>query len=66
MTQIINEKLGAWLFVKGNTREKLADGLGITKLTLARRLVGDSAWKWAEVVRISEVTGVSLDELAGK
>ena len=66
MTQIINEKLGAWLLVQGNTREKLADGLGITKPTLASRLVGDSAWKWAEVIRISEVTGVSLDELAGK
>lgn len=65
MTQIINEKLGAWLLVNGNTYQKLADEIGITRPTLASRLDGESKWKWEEVIKISHVTGASLNELAG-
>ena len=65
MTQIINEKLGAWLLMTGNSREKLADEIGITKPTLASRLSGNSGWKWEEVVKVSQITGTSLNELAG-
>lgn len=65
MTQIINEKLGAWLLQSGHTLDKLADGIGITRPTLASRLSGDSKWKWDEVVKVSQITGASLNELAG-
>lgn len=65
MTQIINEKLGAWLLATGNTREKLADEIGITRPTLASRLNGDSKWNWDEVIRVSKITNTSLNELAG-
>ena len=51
MTQIINEKLGAWLLVNGNTRDRLADEIGIARPTLASRLKGDSKWGWEEVIK---------------
>ena len=65
MTQIINEKLGVWLLNSGNTRDKLADEIGITRPTLASRLNGESKWKWDEVIAISRITDTSLNELAG-
>lgn len=65
MTQIINEKLGAWLLTPGNTRDILAEKIGITRQTLDKRLVGASGWKWQEVIAVSQLTGASLNELAG-
>ena len=65
MTQQINEKIGAWLLENGNTREVLADKIGITRPTLNSRLAGDSKWYWGEVVKVAEITKCSLNELAG-
>lgn len=65
MNKVINEKIGAWLLVAGNTRDKLADSIGITRPTLASRLNGDSRWYWEEVIKISKITGATLNELAG-
>lgn len=65
MTQIINEKLGAWLLINGNTRDKLADEIGITRPTLASRLKGESKWNWDEVIQVARITDTSLNELAG-
>lgn len=64
-SEIINEKVGAWLLDKENTRELLASELGITRQTLAERLNGRTKWRWDEVVGISRITHASLDELAG-
>ena len=66
MHRIINEKIGAWLLKNGNTREKLADEIGITRPTLASRLNGESKWRWEEVLKVSQITGASLNELAGR
>lgn len=65
MNQVINEKIGAWLLVAGNTRDKLADFIGITRPTLASRLNGESRWYWEEVIKVSQLTGATLNELAG-
>lgn len=65
MNKIINEKLGAWLLKSGNTREKLADEIGITRPTLNGRLDGKSKWQFDEVVKVAQLTGCSLNELAG-
>ena len=65
MTQQINEKIGAWLLENGNTREVLADKIGITRPTLNSRLSGESKWYWQEVVKVAEITKCSLNELAG-
>lgn len=61
----INEKVGAWLLSSGNTREKLADAVGITRPTLASRLDGTTQWRFFEVVKLAEVLGASLNDLAG-
>ena len=65
MNDRINEKLGAWLLKEGNTQELLASKIGISRPTLAGRLNGKSKWNWEDVIRISQLVGVSLDELAG-
>lgn len=65
MDNHINEKVGAWLVVPGNSRSMLADACGITRQTLCQKLNGSSAWKWNEVVTISKTIGCSLNELAG-
>lgn len=65
MNKIINEKLGAWLLKSGNTREKLAEEIGITRPTLSGRLDGKSKWQFDEVVKVAQLTGCSLNELAG-
>lgn len=65
MNRYINEKLGAWLLQSGNTREKLAKEIGITRPTLNGRLDGKSSWQWDEVIEVARITGCSLNELAG-
>jgi len=63
-TQKINEVLGAWLLVKGHTRDQLAKELGMTRPTLQNRINGTAKWEWEEVVKISQLTECSLNELA--
>lgn len=65
MNKIINEKLGAWLLKPGNNRVKLAEEIGITRPTLNGRLDGKSKWQFDEVVKVAQLTGCSLNELAG-
>lgn len=64
MNDRINEKVGAWLLIEGNTRESLANAIGISRPTLNDRLDGSVKWKWEEVVRLSQLLGCSLNELA--
>lgn len=66
MNKLVNQAVGAWLLLDGNNRERLAKELGITRPTLNGRLKGESAWTWDEVLTISELTGNTLDELAGR
>ena len=66
MNRLINEKLGAWLLKGGNTKDKLAAEIGISRPTLNGRLDGKSKWQWDEVIEVARLTCCSLDELAGK
>ena len=43
----------------------LAEKLGISRQTLADRLDGTAKWKWEEMLRLAEVLGCTLNELAG-
>lgn len=65
MTDKINEKLGAWLLKEGNTRELLAEQIGISRPALLARLNGTSKWYWGEVVKVAQLTECDLNELAG-
>lgn len=61
----INEKIGAWLLDKEHTKAELAKLLGLSRPTLDGRLAGKSKWNWEDVVKVSEITGCTLNELAG-
>ena len=61
----INEKVGAWLLVDGNTRSSLAEALGISRQSLAGRLDGSAKWGWEEVVKLAEILGTTVNALAG-
>lgn len=65
MSTRINEKLGAWLLADEHTKAVLAKLLGISRPTLNSRLSGNSKWTWDEAVLIAELTGCTLNELAG-
>ena len=65
MSSPINEKVGAWLLVSGNTRADLADAIGISRPALANRLDGTAKWNWDEVITLAGLLGTSLNELAG-
>ena len=61
----VNEKIGAWLLVNGNTRAELADALGITRPTLSTRLDGSAPWRFSEIIKLSELLGTTPNDLAG-
>ena len=65
MADKINEKLGAWLLKEGNTKELLAEQIGISRPALSARLNGTSKWYWGEVVKVARITDCDLNELAG-
>jgi plasmid maintenance system antidote protein VapI len=47
------------------TRATLAEQLGITVETLRMKLCGASDWRWQEILKLSEITGKSPDEMCG-
>ena len=59
----INSRIGAWLLIKGNTKEKLAAFIGISVATLNNRLDGSCPWLWDEVCKVAEILGCSTDDL---
>ena len=65
MTERINEKIGAWLLEEGNSRSLLAKEIGISRPALNKRLAGSTKWNWNEVIIVAQITGTSLNELAG-
>lgn len=58
----IAEKVGAWLLTSGNTKQLLADKLGISVGTLNNRLSGEFEWSWNEVCTLAEIIGCSLSD----
>ena len=64
MSQAINEKLGAWMLEHSESRTSVSQKLNISRPTFNKRINGDSKWKWHEVIAISELIGVPIDELA--
>ncbi len=64
-TDRINELVGAWCLEPGNSKTRLAEQLGINRVTLQARINGRCEWKWVEVCKLADVLGVSLATLAG-
>jgi len=52
-------------FDTGGKVGNVAEKLGITPNALRMKMRGESPWKLSEAVSIAELTGRTLDELAG-
>lgn len=47
------------------TKRVLADALGMNYNSLRNKMCGKSEWKWSEIMKLAEMTGMTPDELAG-
>lgn len=61
----INKAIGGWLIQSKSTKAELADRLGMSRNTLLNKIAGESEWTWSQILAIHDITGASLNELAG-
>ena len=59
----IRERLGAYLMRTGATKQSVADELGITTVTLASKLRGDSYFDLEQAFKLADLIGCSVDDL---
>ena len=59
----IRERLGAYLERTGATKQSVADALGITTVTLASKLRGDSQFDLDQAFKLADLIGCKVDEL---
>lgn len=64
-TRAIGREVVAFMFESKMTREQMATHLGISTVTLWKKLNGHNEWRWSEILKLCELTGKSPDELAG-
>ena len=56
------EKVGVWLMQRGNTKQLLAESLGISTVSLNKKLDEETQWTWKEVCRLSDILGCSVGD----
>lgn len=59
----IRERLGAYLARTGATKQSVADALGITTVTLASKLRGESLFDLEQAFRLADLIGCRVDDL---
>ena len=59
----IRERLGAYLARTGATKKSVADALGITTVTLASKLRGESLFDLEQAFRLADLIGCRIDDL---
>ena len=59
----IRERLGAYLERTGATKQSVASALGITTVTLASKLRGESLFDLEQAFRLSDLMGCKVDDL---
>ena len=57
--------IAVYLAETRQTRVQFAEKLGLSTAALYNRMGGKTHWRMSEVVKISEITGASLERLAG-
>lgn len=62
----IDEAIAAYLRRSGKTQAELAEELGMSENTLSWKRRGIREFKVSEVIKISEITGCSIDEMFPK
>ena len=61
----IDNAITLFLRRSGKTQDKLADEMGISTVTLMNKRKGLTDFKLSELVMLSKIVGLSLDELTG-
>lgn len=59
----IRERLGAYLERTGATKQSVASALGITTVTLASKLRGESLFDLEQAFRLADLMGCKVDDL---
>ena len=59
----IRERLGAYLARTAATKQSVAAALGITTVTLASKLRGDSLFDLEQAFRLADLIGCRVDDL---
>ena len=55
-------RVGSWLMEKGNTKQELADRLGISTVSLNRKLDGEVRWTWDEVCCLADILHCNVSD----
>lgn len=59
----IRERVGAYLERTGATKQSVADALGITTVTLASKLRGESLFDLEQAFKLADLMGCKVDDL---
>lgn len=61
----INKAIYEFLSEQQMTKSQLAELIGFTTASLRNKMNGTRDWTWTEILKLSEITGKTLDALAG-
>ena len=61
----INSAIYEFLSEQQMTKSQLAALIGFTTASLRNKMNGTRDWTWTEILKLSEITGKTLDALAG-
>lgn len=64
-TSTISEAVSSYESMHQITHGQMAELLGMSANTLRWKCSGAKDWKWSEILHLSELLGVTPDELAG-
>lgn len=59
----IRERVGAYIERTGMTKGELAERLGMSRVTLHSKLMGQTEFRFGEAQELAEILGCSIDEL---
>ena len=59
----IKERVGAYIERTGTTKSELAKKLGMSRVSLHSKLVGQTEFRLSEAERLAAILGCSVDEL---
>lgn len=65
ITQSIDRAIGYYMADNKLTREQMAELIGISTNTLRWKREGKNEWLLSEILKLSEITGKSPDDLTG-
>lgn len=59
----IKERVGAYLAREGQTKQWLAERLGMSTVTLSSKLNGETEFTFSQAIHLSEILGCTVNDL---